>query len=64
MDFDNGKISTYVISLAMIVFAYILAKPEVMEPLLGVYYTQFLSLVPLLVLIYNFFNPRPVEAVE
>ena len=61
---DNGKISTYLISVLGIVFAYILAKPEIMQPVLGVYYSQFLALVPLLLAIYNFAYPRVVEPVE
>lgn len=61
---DNGKISTYLITLAGVVFAYILARPEIMQPVLGMYYSQFLALVPLLLAIYNFVFPREVVPVE
>ena len=58
---DNGKISTYIISGAMIIFAAILADPTLVQPLMGDYYTRFVALVPLLVVIYNAYYPRPIQ---
>jgi predicted neutral ceramidase superfamily lipid hydrolase len=55
---DNGKISTYVISGAMIIFAAILADPSLVEPLMGPYYTKFLALIPLLIVVFNAYYPR------
>ena len=58
---DNGKISTYIISGAMIIFAAILAQPDLVQPLFGEYYTRFVAFVPLLIVIYNAYYPRKVE---
>lgn len=58
---DNGKISTYIISGAMLIFAAILAQPDLIQPLLGDYYTRFYALVPLLIVIYNAYYPRQTE---
>lgn len=61
---DNGKISTYIISGAMVIFSAILLKPELVQPIMGEYYTQFVALVPLLIVIYNAYYPRQVEEVK
>jgi len=61
---DNGKTSTYIISGAMLIFAAILAQPGLVEPLLGDYYTRFVALVPLLIVIYNAYYPREVKEAE
>jgi hypothetical protein len=58
---DNGKISTYIISGAMVIFSAILAQPDLIQPLLGDYYTRFLAIVPLLIVIYNAYYPRPTQ---
>lgn len=55
---DNGKLSTSIISGAMIIFAAILAQPGLIEPLLGDYYSRFVALVPLLIVVYNAYYPR------
>lgn len=60
---DNGKTSTYIISAAMVIFSAILLKPELVQPLMGEYYTQFVSIVPLLIVIYNAVYPRQVGEV-
>lgn len=60
---DNGKLSTSIISGAMIIFSAILLKPELVQPLMGEYYTQFVSIVPLLIVIYNAVYPRQVGEV-
>lgn len=61
---DNGKLSTYIISGATIIFAAILAQPGLIEPLLGDYYTRFVAIVPLLIVIYNAYYPRKQEPIE
>lgn len=62
---DYGKLSTYIISGAMIIFAAILADPSLVQPLMGDYYTRFVALVPLLIVVFNAYYPRPpVEAKE
>ena len=61
---DNGKISTYIISGAMIIFAAILADPTLVQPIMGDYYTRFVALVPLLVVIYNAYYPRTIQEKE
>lgn len=58
---DYGKLSTYIISGAMIIFSAILAQPELVEPLMGDYYTRFVALVPLLIVIFNAYYPRQVK---
>jgi len=55
---DNGKISTFVISGAMIIFSAILAQPDLIQPLLGDNYSRFLAFVPLLIVVYNAYFPR------
>ena len=32
---DNGKVSTYLITLAGVLFAYVIANPEIIEQLMG-----------------------------
>lgn len=61
---DQGKISTYIISGAMIIFTAILAQPELIEPLLGDYYSRFVAIVPLLIVVYNAYYPRKQEPTE
>ena len=64
---DNGKISTYVITLAGVIFAYVIANPEIIEQLMGsALYAQYgAALIALLVVIYNFAYPRePVQVEE
>lgn len=58
---DYGKLSTYIISGAMIIFAAILADPSLVQPLMGDYYTRFVALVPLLIVVFNAYNPRPIN---
>ena len=58
---DYGKLSTYIISGAMIIFAAILADPALVEPLMGGFYTKFVSLVPLLIVVFNAYYPRQVK---
>lgn len=55
---DQGKISTYLISGAMIIFTAILSQPGLVEPLLGDYYSRFVAIVPLLIVVYNAYYPR------
>lgn len=62
---DYGKLSTYAISGAMIIFAAILADPSLVEPIMGGFYSKFVALVPLLIVVFNAYYPRqPVEAKE
>ena len=58
---DYGKLSTYIISGAMIIFAAILADPSLVEPLMGDYYTKFVALVPLLIVVFNAYYPRQAK---
>lgn len=61
---DQGKTSTYIISGAMIIFSAILADPSLVEPLMGDYYSRFVALIPLLIVIYNAYYPRPINKKE
>ena len=61
---NQGKVSTYIISGAMIIFAAILADPSLVEPLMGDFYSKFVALVPLLIVIYNAYYPRPINKKE
>ena len=61
---DQGKTSTYIISGAMIIFAAILADPSLIQPLMGDYYPRFVALLPLLIVIYNAYYPRPINKKE
>lgn len=61
---DNGKLSTKVISGAMIVFSAILLEPNLVQPLTGDYHNKFLSIVPLLIVLYNAYYPRPINKKE
>lgn len=63
---DNGRISTYLVTLAGVVFAYVIANPQIIEELMGAaLYAQYgAALLALLVVIYNFAYPRQVEPVE
>ena len=61
---DNGNISTYIISGAMIIFSAILANPSLIQPLMGDYYPRFVALLPLLIVIYNAYYPRPINKKE
>lgn len=58
---DYGKLSTYIISGAMIIFAAILADPSLVEPLMGDFYTKFTALVPLLIVVFNAYYPRQIQ---
>jgi hypothetical protein len=61
---DNGKISTYLITLAGIIFAYVIANPMIIEQMMGTaLYAQYgAALLALLAVIYNFMYPRvPAE---
>lgn len=63
---DQGKVSTYLISLAGIIFAYVIANPSIIEQLMGsALYAQYgAALIALLVVIYNFAYPREQVQVE
>lgn len=63
---DQGKVSTYLISLAGIIFAYVIANPAIIEQLMGsALYAQYgAALIALLVVIYNFAYPREQVQVE
>jgi hypothetical protein len=61
---DYGKLSTYIISGAMIIFAAILADPSLVEPLMGDFYSKFVALVPLLIVVFNAYYPRPINKKE
>lgn len=58
---DNGKLSTYIISGAMAVFSAILLEPSLVQPLMGDYYSRFVALVPLLIVIFNAYYPRQIQ---
>ena len=61
---NQGKVSTYIISGAMIIFSAILADPSLVEPLMGDFYSKFVAIVPLLIVIYNAYYPRPINKKE
>ena len=61
---DYGKLSTYIISGAMIIFAAILADPSLVEPLMGDFYSKFVALVPLLIVVFNAYYHRPINKKE
>ncbi|AXN53400.1 hypothetical protein M1M16_gp19 [Methanobacterium virus Drs3] len=58
---ENGSLSTKIISGAMVIFSGILLDPTILKPLIGTHYNTFLALIPLLILIYNAYNPRPIN---
>ena len=63
---DNGRISTYIVTLAGVIFAYVIANPQIIEELMGsALYAQYgAALLALLVVIYNFADPREQVQVE
>jgi len=63
---DQGKVSTYIISIVGVIFAYVIANPQIVEQLMGsAFYAQYgAALIALLVVIYNFMYPRNPEPVE
>ena len=64
---DQGKISTYLITIAGIVFAYVIANPSIIEQLMGTaLYAQYGAvIITLLAVVYNYLYPRnPAEVVE
>lgn len=63
---DQGKISTYAISLFGVILAYIIANPSILEQLMGTYYIQYGAvIITLLTVVYNYLYPRNTpETVE
>ena len=63
---DQGKISTYLISIAGVVLAYVIANPSIIEQLMGsALYIQYGTvIITLLVVVYNYLYPRNPETVE
>ena len=63
VDFDNGQISTVLISIAGAVLALFIAQPALLQTLMGSYFVQYGAFVlAILAVIYNVLFPRnPAE---
>ena len=62
MNFDNGKISTIIISIAGAILAAMIADPTLLQTLMGSYYIQYGAVIlTVLIIIYNALYPRELD---
>jgi len=59
VEFDNGKISTALVTILGVLAAAFIAQPELLQAFMGSMYAQYgAAVLAVLVAIYNLYYPR------
>jgi hypothetical protein len=66
MEFNNGQISTILVTLIGAILAVVIADPSILQAIMGNSFAQYgAAVIAILIAIYNAYYPRnPGEAVD